>query len=60
MKINVTQIKVEMTVYYFNDIYKERRKKSKKRNVERKKERERENERKRIYFFYSECLLHGV
>ena len=31
-----------MTVYYFNDIYKERRKKSKKRNVERMKERERE------------------
>ena len=31
-----------MTVYYFDDIYKERRKKSKKRNVERMKERERE------------------
>ena len=38
----MTQIKVEMTMYYFNNIYIERRKKSKKRNVERMKERERE------------------
>ena len=49
MRINVTQIKVEMTMYYFNNIYiyreREReggRKKSKKRNVERMKERKRE------------------
>ena len=43
MRINVTQIKVEMTMYCFNNIYIERgRKKSRKRNVERMKERERE------------------
>ena len=57
MRINVTQIKVEMTMYYFNNIYIEGRKKSNKRNVERMKERERENERKRIFFFCSGIQL---
>ena len=40
MRINVTQVKIEMTMYYFNNIYIEGRKKSKKRSVERMKERE--------------------
>ena len=35
MRINVTQIKVEMTMYYFNNIYIEGVKKSKKINIER-------------------------
>ena len=41
MRINVTQIKVGMTMYYLNNIYIEGGKKSK-RSVERMKERERE------------------
>ena len=66
MRINVTQIKVKIAMYYFNNIYiyiereRERRKKSKKRNVERMKEREKENERKRISFFCSGWILHGL
>ena len=62
MRINVTQIKVEMAMQYFNNIYKERkrereggggRKKSKKRNVERMKERKRERMRGRGYLSFS-------
>ena len=41
----MTQIKVEMTMYYFNNIYIEGVKKSKKRNGERMKGRERERMR---------------
>ena len=59
MRINATQIKVEMTMYYFNNIYIyiyiyiEGRKKSKKRNVERMKERKRERMRGRGYLSFS-------
>ena len=66
MRINVTQIKVEMAMQYFNNIYKERerererergggggRKKKKKRNVERMKERKRERMRGRGYLSFS-------
>ena len=41
-------------MYYFNNIYRERRKKSKKRSIERMKERE--NERKSELFF-SGCSM---
>ena len=60
MRINVTQIRVEMAMYHFNNIYIKGRKKSKERNVEIMKERERENERKRISFFCSGWILHEV
>ena len=59
MRINVAQLKVGMTMYYFNNIYIYRGgggKKSK-RSVERMKERDRENERKNFSFFLSGCLL---
>ena len=45
MRINVIQIKVEMVMYYFNNIYIQGRKKSKKRNVEKMKNRENKGER---------------
>ena len=59
MRINVTQIIVGMTMYYFNNIYIYRGgggKKSK-RSVERIKERDREEEN---FFLFLGMLLHGV
>ena len=55
MRINVTQLKVGMTMYYFNNTHIGGKKL--KRIVERMKERERQNERKDFSFFFSGCVL---
>ena len=61
MRINVTQIKVEMTMYYFNNIYIYiLGKKSNRRNVKRMKERKREWEEENIFLLLGMLLTCGV
>ena len=57
MRINVTQIKVGMTMYYLNNIYIGGEKNQ--REVLRKWKKERENERKSFSFFFSGCSYMG-
>ena len=63
MRINVTQIKIEIIIYYFNIyiyIYKGEEG-IKEKNAKRMKEREikRENEKNKENFFFYGCSLHG-
>ena len=61
MRINVTQIKVEVTMYYFNNIYIEIGERNQRREMLREWKKERERMRGRVFLSFSrDALTWGV